>query len=673
MLKAIEIIINMIYEKSASALGIFSDNFDWYAIAVMLAYLFALFMVLYITFKMEKNQLYYGFFFTLGLMALWLYADLKKYLSFTPEEILFWIRIEYFSRILSAPAWYALGNLYTKRNEKIKVKSFLLILFIYVAVYSGFNSGLSYHGIRASKVLQIHGPMFFIFYLVNYITIFFSVFELNRFARRQKGVFIKQVNLISSGICFVFLADILTIFDIIRPDFDILPFALLICLLFIWRGITKYRLLEVVPVALREAFNNMDDGVLVLNEDGSIIDMNQAAKCFMEEYYQPKRDVSIMDIVENLSGKIENASALAASFKTLIKHPDINFHTEIRIMEDPPKFFNIKMRPISDNRKRIIGHIASMDDVTDYKTLLLKNEEQNFLLHEQNDELEAQKEELEAQKDELETQKEQLSSVNTHLENAYKELQQAQAQLVQSEKMAALGNLVAGVAHEINTPLGSINSNLDISRLLMDKLSKIGETNDDDEIRKLVEKFNKINEINNIACKRILEIVRSLKNFSRLDEAEFQKANIHNGIDSTLILINNQIKNRITVHKNYGSIPEIECYPNQLNQVFMNILVNASQAIEGTGDIYINTSRQDDKVIIEMIDSGKGINPEHLAKVFDPGFTTKGVGVGTGLGLSICYKIIEKHNGKIYADNVAGLGARFVIELPIENAKQAKV
>ncbi len=659
MLKAIEIIFGMIYEKSASALGIFSDNFDWYATFVMVAYLFALFMVLYITFKMEKNQLYYGFFFALGLLALWLYADLKKYLSVNPEEIVFWIRIEYFSRIMSAPSWYAIGNLYTRRNEKIRLKKFMLILILYISIYSAFNSTLSFHGIRSSRMLQVHGPMFSIFYFVNYATILFSIYKLNRFAARQKGVFIKQVNLISCGICLVFISDMLCLFNIIRPDFDILPFSLFLCLLFIWRGITKYRLLEVIPIALREVFNNMDDGVVVLNEDGSIIDMNHAAKCYLGDHYHPNRDVSILDIVKNLSDKIDNAAPLAESFRSLIRHPDSNFHTEICIRTEPPRYFNIKMGPIFDSRRRIIGHIAGIDDITDYKTLLIRNEEQNFLLHEQNDELEAQKEELEAQRDDL--------------ENAYRQLQEAQSQLVQSEKMAALGNLVAGVAHEINTPLGSINSNLDTGRLIMDKLSKIAEADGNEDIRKLVEKYNKLNEINNIACRRILEIVQSLKNFSRLDEAAFQKANIHDGIDSTLILINNQIKNRITVHKNYGSIPEIQCYPNQLNQVFMNILVNAAQAIEGTGEIHIRTVLQDQHVRIEITDSGKGIKPENLRKVFDPGFTTKGVGVGTGLGLSICYKIIEKHNGRIYAENVPGMGARFVIQLPIANATQDKV
>lgn len=651
MLKALEILFEIILEKCIYALGIIPENFNLYAVVLLFSYMFGIFMLMYISFRMEKNKLFYGFFFSIGILALWLYADLKKYLSFSPEEIMFWIRVEYFARMFSAPVWFALSEAYISRLDKFRKKPFILILvffsFLYVAV--GLELGTS--GILASKTPIPSFPSYYLGYFITYSVILYSIFRLNRFAFRNKGVYIKQVRLVTDGILLIFLLDMATVFNIFKSTVDIVPYAILAYELLLWKGITRYRLLEVVPIALREIFNIMDDAVVVLNEDGSIIDLNRSAGNYMRDYYNPRVDVSITDIIKNMSAHMDNADELSKSVRELVKNPGSRFHKEIYLCSDAPIYFEVSAGPILDSKQRLVGHIINFNNVTEYKLLLIKNEEQNALLHDQNEELEAQKEELEAQKDEL--------------ESAYRELQEAQSQLIQSEKMAALGNLVAGVAHEINTPLGSINSNLDIVRLLTDKLSKTAEGYNDDELLKLADKYAKVNEINIIACRRILEIVRSLKNFSRLDEAEFQKANIHDGLDSTLILINNQIKNRITIHKNYGSVPDIECYPNQLNQVFMNLLVNAAQAIEGTGDIYINTCSGSGTVTIEIIDSGKGIKPENLQRIFDPGFTTKGMGVGTGLGLSICYKIIEKHSGRIYADNAEGLGAKFVIRLPI--------
>jgi signal transduction histidine kinase len=166
-----------------------------------------------------------------------------------------------------------------------------------------------------------------------------------------------------------------------------------------------------------------------------------------------------------------------------------------------------------------------------------------------------------------------------------------------------------------------------------------------------------------------MNIVRSLKNFARLDEAERKKVNVHEGIESTLTLLQHQLKTRIRIVKQFGDIPEVECFPNRLNQVFMNILVNAAQAIEGRGVITVKTWKQDDTLRLSINDTGVGIPPEHLSRIFDPGFTTKGVGVGTGLGLSICYKIVKDHGGTIEAES-STQGTTFTIILPLQIQKQ---
>jgi two-component system NtrC family sensor kinase len=238
------------------------------------------------------------------------------------------------------------------------------------------------------------------------------------------------------------------------------------------------------------------------------------------------------------------------------------------------------------------------------------------------------------------------------------------SQLIQSEKMAALGLLVAGVAHEINTPMGAIHSNNDIMTRAVGKVRKLLEPAPDNEVRRLLDILGEVCRNNEIATERIMKIVGSLKNFARLDEAERKKVNIHEGIESTLSLLRHQLKNRIRIVKSFGDIPEIECYPNELNQVFMNILVNAAQAIKHRGEITVKTWREGDRVKIAISDTGVGIPPENLSKVFDPGFTTKGVGLGTGLGLSICYKIIQDHRGTIAAES-SKQGTTFTISIPL--------
>lgn len=243
------------------------------------------------------------------------------------------------------------------------------------------------------------------------------------------------------------------------------------------------------------------------------------------------------------------------------------------------------------------------------------------------------------------------------LEQTLLKLKETQAQLIQSEKMASLGQLVAGVAHEINTPLGSINSNNGILAKCLDKIGKELKDND------ILDIVNEAISTNTEAIRRINGLVKSLKNFARLDEAEYQETDIHEGIKSTLLLINHEIKDRIKVIVEFGRLPAVKCYPNALNQVFMNVLINACQSIEGNGKITIKTEAQGEKVIITISDTGKGISKENLPRIFDPGFTTKGVGVGSGLGLSICYKIMEQHKGTITVESEERKGTTFKITL----------
>ena len=213
-----------------------------------------------------------------------------------------------------------------------------------------------------------------------------------------------------------------------------------------------------------------------------------------------------------------------------------------------------------------------------------------------------------------------LENQKIKIEETLVKLKNTQAKLIQSEKMASLGQLVAGVAHEINTPLGAVNSNNDIILKCIERIK------DAEKSTQYIDILEDTCKISSEATRRINKIVKSLKNFARLDEAELKRVDIHEGILSTLTLINHELKNRIEVVKEFGDIPKIECYPDLLNQVFMNILVNSVQSIPDKGNIKITTEMNNDFIKVIFSDSGKGIHKDSIDKIFDPGFTTKKVG-----------------------------------------------
>lgn len=295
---------------------------------------------------------------------------------------------------------------------------------------------------------------------------------------------------------------------------------------------------------------------------------------------------------------------------------------------------------------------------------------------ENNRRLRIYSQELEEKSARLEEAKAQLEEYSRTLEQKVdertKEVREKQAQLVQSSKMAALGSLVAGVAHEINTPVGAIGSMHNTLIRAMERLKgELGESHGGAEsaLERIQNSFGTIEEANKVirsGTERVIDIVRRLRSFARLDEAELKEADINEGLEDTLTMIHHQIKHSIDIIKNYGEIPKISCYPGRLNQVFLNLLINAKQAIQDKGEISITTQAEDGIVVIRIQDTGQGIPPSNLSRIFDPGYTTKGVGVGTGLGLSICYQIILDHRGKIEVESEVGKGTTFTIMLPVD-------
>lgn len=259
-----------------------------------------------------------------------------------------------------------------------------------------------------------------------------------------------------------------------------------------------------------------------------------------------------------------------------------------------------------------------------------------------------------------------------------RKLETANSQLLQSEKMAAIGQLAAGVAHEINNPIGYVFSNLktldgyvrDMLKIIdavdgasnLDELRLLKRNLEYDYIRGDVAAL--INESED-GIDRVKRIISALKDFSHIDEDEFRPADLHRGLDTTLNVVNNELKYKAEVIKEYGELPEVECIASQINQVAMNLLVNAAHAIEQFGRITLRTGCDDHWAWIEVEDNGKGIEAKLLNRIFEPFFTTKPVGKGTGLGLALSYNIVQKHNGHIEVHSELGVGTRFRIRLPI--------
>ncbi|HJV26371.1 MAG TPA: histidine kinase [Aromatoleum sp.] len=311
-----------------------------------------------------------------------------------------------------------------------------------------------------------------------------------------------------------------------------------------------------------------------------------------------------------------------------------------------------------------------------------ENEKINRALHSAREEMQREIEERRRAQEALEVEKEEQRILIGKLEEAHN-------QLLQSEKLASIGQLAAGVAHEINNPIGFVNSNLStLAKYVESLLSLIGVYEESEPL--LAEGADARSRI--IAAKeaadldfmrddvrqliaesidgasRVRRIVQDLRDFSRVDSSEWQLFDLREGIESTLNVAANEIKYKASVVRDYHDAPPVECIAAQINQVFLNLLVNAAQAIKGRGTITVRTGCDGNEVWAAVADDGSGIPPEILPKIFDPFFTTKPVGAGTGLGLSVSYGIVQKHGGRIDVDSRPGQGTTFTVRLPLHRA-----
>ncbi|PRC93361.1 ATP-binding protein [Solimicrobium silvestre] len=349
--------------------------------------------------------------------------------------------------------------------------------------------------------------------------------------------------------------------------------------------------------------------------------------------------------------------------------------------------------PLLNKQGDIIGAIQTLEDITERKeaekSLRLAHSDLEILVKKRTAQLAEANIQLELDISEREKIESELIRRNNDLTELNSQLFKAQEQLVQSEKLASIGQLAAGVAHEINNPIGYIFSNFTtlenyISQLFemihayenveqhitaASVIAEIKDIKEKIELEYLKEDIPELMLQSKEGIGRVRKIVQDLKDFSRIDSnQEWQWSNLHEGMNSTLNIVNNEIKYKADVIKEFGDIPDVECLPSQINQVIMNLVMNATHAIGAErGRIVIRTSRENDNAKIVVEDNGSGIPKDILSKIFDPFFTTKPIGKGTGLGLSLSYGIIQKHNGHIEVVSELGKGTSFIITLPIKH------
>jgi signal transduction histidine kinase len=418
---------------------------------------------------------------------------------------------------------------------------------------------------------------------------------------------------------------------------------------------------------LRATLESTGNGILVIGWQGQIDSMNRLFGKMWEisdDLLDSHDDGRILDFV---AGRVVESELLRARLSAIMH----NGETQDYLHHHDGRVFEVSSRS-QYLGEQIIGRVFGFQDITQRMRAEESLRESRDLLEER---VQARTADLNAANETLLQEKERQAVL-------IKRLEEAQNQLMQSERMASIGQLAAGVAHEINNPVGFVNSNLgslqgyvtSLLKLLtvyehaegampVAAISEIRQVKADLDIEFMREDIVTLLTESLDGVKRVTRIVQDLKNFSHVDESERQWSDLEAGLESTLRVVWNELKFKADVVKEFAGIPQIECFPFQLNQVFMNLLVNASHAIQGRGTITIRTGHDDSQVWVEVQDTGQGIKPENLPRIFDPFFTTKPVGKGTGLGLSLSYGIVQKHEGRIEVKSELGQGSTFRVIL----------
>lgn len=404
----------------------------------------------------------------------------------------------------------------------------------------------------------------------------------------------------------------------------------------------------------RDVFTGMSHSLVELvrvNRQASDLASNRAA-----EAYHRTRGFALMLLIVSLLV----SGTLVAIFIRLMTRPV----RRLAAAAEQVASGNLDVRLDVDSCDEIGQLSESFNDMTDsLRRARDKMEIQAEQLRLRHDELRATYSELEQKSERLEKQKSEIEQANRDLEYALAQLRETQEQLLLKEKMASLGDLVAAVAHEINNPVGAIMSSVDIARRCLARIEENPPDWDGRE-RSMAILSENVRVITG-ASDRVATLVRSLKNFARLDEAQYQKVDIHEGIESSLHLLGSDLMKRISVNRDYAELPPVGCYPARLNQVFLNVLKNAAESIRGEGVISIATMQEQSTVRVVITDTGRGIPQANLQRIFDIGLRPSGERIRMGSGLSTAYRVIQEHGGQISIDSEVDRGTTVTIVLPL--------
>jgi len=392
---------------------------------------------------------------------------------------------------------------------------------------------------------------------------------------------------------------------------------------------------------------DLPDAVRLLDREGKVLLRNEASRLLAP------------DGLGHLCGgpsRERNPSCPACQIQEVLERGTfLRWHVAVQRDEKLCDYFEVTLNPVRDHAGRLAGVLEILRDAT--ATLGLEQ----YLIGR-----------AESQDDEIRKHYEEA----LRLSNELGELRESQAEILERDRLLALNQLVAGLAHEIHTPLGAMLSSADLLKRSIGRLKTAAKKGPDEKagaaLQRRLDPLEKSAAILIEGARRIQAVVKTLRLFSRLDEASLKAVDLHEGLETSLELLRYRLGTRIRVVKDFGRLPEVFCRPDALNQVFMNLLLNAVQAIEGDGEIRIATRVTGGKVVVEITDSGVGIPEENLARVFDLGFTTKGGTGGAGIGLALTRRIVQEHDGTIHARSAPGQGTTLTVLLPLKGPADAK-
>lgn len=571
------------------------------------------------------------------LVILILMSNVFELIAVSEEEMLFWTKVQHFVFSFLPINWLIFALYYSNTRVPINWRIFWPVFIIpaitFILLLSMSSNSMFYRKIdfvtinSLSTVNPTYGPWFWIWGVQIYALLISGAFIITRFVFSSGTFFRKQAVLIILGVTFPLVVNFIYILPLpILKYKDYTPLAFALSGVFFFVSIYWHKFLQIIPIVRNLVLDEMDMGILILDKMGRLVDFNHSV-------------IQLLSMKEGIFGMH------ISNIPELVNIIDINSfengHTYETVIADGDTQRNcdVFIKAINGNNQEQLGFLVTITDVTLRVKLI-----------------------------------EEKMKLVSGMEKTNEELKTTQLRLIHREKLASIGQISAGVAHEIKNPLSFLQSNY---RVLKKRILQINDRVTDLDLQNKIESIQDILNDSEEGFKRILEVVNNLLFFSRpqsISKKGFY--DIHLGLDNTLRIIRELFKDLVEVHKDYGIIPQIECYNNELNQVFLNLLTNAAQAVKSCidekGVINIKTWENDGFVVCEISNNGPPIDPVIREKIFEPFYTTKNAGQGTGLGLSIAWDIIVKqHNGQIYVDSNRN-NTVFCIKLPIVGAEVFK-